>query len=437
MIDCSTYSLATFDQNFNTMKALTITIILGVSLIFAMPVQSQIKLNLKKKLEKKINKRADKKSDDAIDKGLDKVEGLFKKKEDKDQEKEEKNNDKDPNQNTERDETNPSEYNDTKSVSVLTWSKFDFVPGDKVFFEDSPSANEENGEFPSRWDLVKGNVEIADFNNETVIYFLEAAEIVPYVKNSDKAYLPEVFTLEFDCYFQADVHNQRYTITLFDAKNQKSIKSISDRIWIYPNRIKFGNSENNYPGESKHNRTNQPVWRHISLAYTKGKLKIYMDDTRLINIPHLNGSPIGITLGATSEGENTFLKNIRLAEGGVKYYDRVLQEGKIIVNGIKFDINKATLKPESMGPINEIFELLQENSDLCFSIEGHTDSDGEADFNMKLSDERAKAVKDKLTAMGIDANRLTTKGWGESKPIDSNTTAEGKANNRRVEFVKF
>jgi len=175
-------------------------------------------------------------------------------------------------------------------------------------------------------------------------------------------------------------------------------------------------------------------WRHIAIAFTRGKMKIYMDDQRLINIPHYEHNPTGITLSAT--GKN-YIKNFRIAKGGVKYYKRVMTDGKIIVNGIKFDVNKATLKPESMGPINRIYKLMKKQPDLRFSVEGHTDSDGDDDFNMELSKKRAKTVMDKLIAMGIDASRLKYTGWGESKPIDNNNTPEGKANNRRVEFVKF
>jgi len=115
----------------------------------------------------------------------------------------------------------------------------------------------------------------------------------------------------------------------------------------------------------------------------------------------------------------------------------MMQDGKIIDNEIRFDVNKSTLKPESMGAINEIYILMNDNPGLKFSVEGHTDSQGDDAFNMKLSEERANTVKNTLIKMGISADRLTSKGWGESKPISNNASPEDMANNRRVEFVKI
>ena len=89
-----------------------------------------------------------------------------------------------------------------------------------------------------------------------------------------------------------------------------------------------------------------------------------------------------------------------------------------------------------MGVINSIYDMLLEHSDISLSIEGHTDSDGDNELNQKLSEERAQAVLKQLVSMGIDNARLTSKGFGENKPMDTNDTPEGKANNRRVEFVK-
>jgi len=198
-----------------------------------------------------------------------------------------------------------------------------------------------------------------------------------------------------------------------------------------------------YPGARYSDHHDDSFWRHVALSFNIRALKVYLDDARLVNIPNLECNPTGITLGvpgfnsAGTKGINRFIRNIRIAEGGVKLYDRLLQDGKIIASGIRFDVNKATLKPESMGVINTICQLMNEHPELRFSVEGHTDSDGEEAFNQRLSEQRAATVVSTLMQLGIDGSRLTSKGWGESKPVSDNTTPEGKANNRRVEFVKI
>ena len=80
---------------------------------------------------------------------------------------------------------------------------------------------------------------------------------------------------------------------------------------------------------------------------------------------------------------------------------------------------------------------LKEHPEINFSVEGHTDNDGDDVFNQQLSEERAAAVAVTLANMGMYAGSLVSKGWGESKPLDTNNTPEGKANNRRIEFVKL
>jgi outer membrane protein OmpA-like peptidoglycan-associated protein len=107
-----------------------------------------------------------------------------------------------------------------------------------------------------------------------------------------------------------------------------------------------------------------------------------------------------------------------------------------ITEKIQFELDKATIKSESHGLLNEIVDVLKENPSIKkVDIIGHTDSDGADKYNQDLSDRRAKAVLEYLTSHGIDEKRLTSKGMGESKPIADNNTAEGKEKNRRVEFL--
>ncbi|MEN8185792.1 MAG: OmpA family protein [Bacteroidota bacterium] len=411
--------------------------------VFAIPqnVEAQFLKKLQKhvedKVENEIDRRVKRRADKAVDDNLDKVEDAIDGKNEKN--KENSNNDGTSKSNSKTVSNNNELETEKPNTPTVNWSRFDFVPGDKVIFEDSPGRMEENGEFPSRWDLFEGGAEVAEVDGEPVIMFIADAGnmhrkgIVPYLKNSKEDYLPEVFTIEFDAYYPPKVYNNRYYLTFYDRKNQKRVGM--PQIEFNVNSVEAGSSESTYKGKNKGNWDDVGGWRHFSIAYTKGKLKVYLDDQRMINIPHAEGNPTGITIAGAFK--DSFIKNIRIAKGGVKYYDRVLSEGKIIVNGIRFDVNKATIKPESMGAINKIYQLMSKQSDLNFSVEGHTDADGNDENNMKLSKARGKAVMEKLIAMGISSNRLKYNGFGESKPIDNNSTPEGKANNRRVEFVKF
>ena len=104
---------------------------------------------------------------------------------------------------------------------------------------------------------------------------------------------------------------------------------------------------------------------------------------------------------------------------------------------IQFEVNKAVIKEASFGLLKEIGDVIKQNPQVKkISIEGHASSEGDPKHNKELSDQRAKAVMDHLVKKeGIDAAKLTAKGWGSEKPIADNATEEGKEKNRRVEFL--
>lgn len=409
------------------MKAITIivTVLLTIA-ISTQDLMGQVKDALDKNVEKSIDKTFDN-----VGKGLNRLMNKKNKKtapattEKKETPAEVK---QEADQNTPKVVEKEAQLTENKAP-MLVWSKYDFVPGDKIIFEDN-QLGEENGEFPSRWDLVQGTVENADFGGDKIIMFRGGAPtIIPYLKNSNIDYLPEVFTVEFDLYLPSNSLN----VYFYDRKNQQAPRGVTS-LDISTEGMRMSPASSNLPG----GKNIAKKWSHIAVAYTSGKLKAYIDDTRLINIPHLAFDPTGITFHVYHANDNnrTYIKNIRIAEGGVKYYDRFLQDGKIVSNGIRFDVGQATLRPESMGVLNEIYKMLSEHPDIKVSIEGHTDSDGDEQLNLKLSQDRAQTVLKQLEGMGISATRLSSKGFGESKPVDRNDTPEGKASNRRVEFIK-
>jgi OOP family OmpA-OmpF porin len=110
--------------------------------------------------------------------------------------------------------------------------------------------------------------------------------------------------------------------------------------------------------------------------------------------------------------------------------------GKAILN-INFDTDKATLRPDGQKNVDEILTLLNTNSKLNLSIEGHTDNTGSAERNKQLSTERANTVMKSLVGKGVNIKRLKAIGFGSDKPIKPNDTDNNRSQNRRVELVKF
>ena len=117
--------------------------------------------------------------------------------------------------------------------------------------------------------------------------------------------------------------------------------------------------------------------------------------------------------------------------------DELTKSGHIALYGIHFETGKAAILPDSESVLGEVAKMLQQNPDVKVSVEGHTDNVGSAAANQALSEKRAQAVVAWLSSHGIDAARLKAKGWGQTKPVDDNSTDAGRAKNRRVELVKI
>ncbi|MBW8459231.1 MAG: OmpA family protein [Thiobacillus sp.] len=108
---------------------------------------------------------------------------------------------------------------------------------------------------------------------------------------------------------------------------------------------------------------------------------------------------------------------------------------KLVLEGVNFDFDKATLRQEDMGNLDNDVATLKAWGDVDIEVAGHTDSMGSDAYNMKLSRQRAEAVRNFLISRGVAADRLTAKGYGESQPVADNATEDGRFKNRRVELV--
>ena len=340
------------------------------------------------------------------------------------------------------------------------WNKFDFVPGDEVIFYDQLEG-EQLGEFPSKWELLRGECEIQRSNGENVIAMMPGCEIMPLMKNTWN-YLPDVYTVEFDYYdfVENDDAGEDFGDLHFHCyANKNGDNDRGDWLWgftfdnfaenytlasqdFYKDFHTTVYGENTTTGKSVDNnnrieRVEPNKWHHVSISVNKRAIKIYFDENRVFNLPNYKNPNGGhIEFSYDFSGTPAYIRNVRIAKGAVPLYDRMLTDGKFITYGITFDVGKAVIKPESMGEINRIVNLMNENPELKFEVQGHTDATGNAASNQKLSEQRAQAIVAKLVEMGIAANRLTAVGKGQTSPIADNSSNEGRAKNRRVEFVK-
>lgn len=133
--------------------------------------------------------------------------------------------------------------------------------------------------------------------------------------------------------------------------------------------------------------------------------------------------------------EEGFKKSLTF--GPIEMKEALDRDGRVILYDILFDYDRATLQQESNKQLQHIVTLLSQNPELKVEIQGHTDNEGDAEYNLKLSERRATTVSQYLQLFGINADRLLAKGYGETQPVETNETEEGRAKNRRVELVKL
>lgn len=315
-----------------------------------------------------------------------------------------------------------------------TYSNYDFVPGNKIIFEDD-FRDSQDGEFPVHWNLESGQAVVNKMEEDEVLAITKYYSIyTPNIRN--KAYLPSQYTIELDTWLDAAYDSNEGVYIEFRKGKEKLGGLYTNHSYF---RCEFG--DNKLQGDLPKaiaNDTYHNKWHHIAIAVNNGQVKVYCDAYRVLVVPDCNFKATNLALGGNaSEGMNMLVKQFRLAEGGnMNLVGKKFTDTRIVTHGINFDYNKASIKAESMGTLNMIVQIMKDNPEIKFEVGGHTDSDGDDAYNLKLSQQRADAVKVQLVKMGVDAGRLSSKGYGETKPVADNKTPEGKANNRRVEFVK-
>lgn len=425
------------------------TLLIALAPVLANAQFGRLVNKVKNKVDQKVNQRIDSKIDKSIDKTLDKAEG------------------KETAANTTAPAFNPNNETaeNTGAPAVNVFSKYDFIPGKEILYYDN-FENDAMAELPTGWN-TNGSGEVVKLDKFPGKW-LRLHKGFVYLSPNTKDF-SENFTAEFDVVLQLKNNGWMFPVlsvgllatggetgtdNLFLKEYEKNAAVVAN---IFPamnnsSRLTLESYEEKksyFKSDSKEYAVLEKYYGvpvHVAIQVQKQRYRVWINETKAFDVP--KAVPAGkmlnqlfFKLSGTNYAEEQygiFISNIKIAKGVEDTRHRLLDEGKFSTTAILFDVNTANLKPESFGVIKEIAGVMKEYAEIKVNIIGHTDTDGSDAANLELSKKRAAAVKDALAKeFGIDDTRIETNGKGETQPVADNTTKEGKAANRRVEFVKM
>jgi outer membrane protein OmpA-like peptidoglycan-associated protein len=429
---------------------ISILSILVCFVLFTGTLTAQI--NLRDKIKNQTNNRANNKTDQGIDKTLDKVEegigNLFK----KDDKKEEDVQQPAKEPGTEQQQTAPQDQAKpavAAATSLQTYSKYDFIPGEKVVFFDDFTETAV-GDFPPNWNTTASG-EVVTNNLYPGNWFKLIGEGSVALEEGLK--LTENYTIEFDVIpyvVDADNVSFEYGFYLYSAQDPKDLNEggavpgnnggIKMSFGYRATYSAYNEEGYTISGEKDDAKMEAGKKYRLSFWVQKTRLRVYQDQVKIFDLPKVFKAGMQCNqMRFELWGESApMITNFRVAAGLPDTRNKLLTEGKLVTYGIYFDVNKDVVKPESYGTLKEIATILNEVPEVKVKIVGHTDSDGDDAKNMDLSKRRAASVKAELAKnFGVNADRIVTDGMGESQAVAPNDTPVNKALNRRVEFVKL
>ena len=330
---------------------------------------------------------------------------------------------------------------------LVSYSSYDFVPGDQVlFYEDFSQDNP--GDIPALWSS-NGSGEVKTLNIAEGKWFHMNGEDATYCYTKQIDFPPN-FIMEFDFIPDAD-YLDGSILTFYQETENKELNDelypgtgglhvvIGSDLW----ETKGYNIDNDewLEGQGRKATVEREKVNHIIIWIQNRRVRIYHKGEKVLDMGTniYAGTKFNrFRFSGWDRSSLPFISNIKITSASPDTRSKLLTGGKLISYGIYFDSGKDVIKPESYASVKEIADILKENPALKIEITGHTDSDGNDDLNLDLSGRRAISVKNYLVSQfQIDASRIQTAGKGETMPIESNATPQGKAKNRRVEFIKF
>jgi len=405
-----------------------ISLLITASLfLFTVPVQCQF--NIGKKIQDKLINRTNKGIDKTIDKGID---GVLKK------------NTKSQNDSVLSDITSDEQTDTQNRPTLQSYSKFDFIPGNKVIFFDDFN-QDAVGDFPALWN-TNGSGEVVT-NNLYPGKWLKINGGSTCIWNDIPLVLTDNFTVEFDVIPQKSEHGATgFYFGMIKSEHPKDFDTGSvpgksgffvhfDYNTYFNSYFSFERQQVTGIREGQTQKADQKY--HISLWVQKERIRVYQNEMKLFDLPKAIDINVKYNKMRFEDG-TPMISNIRIAVGTPDMRSKLITEGKLISYGIYFDVNKDIVKPESNGTLKSIADVLKENPDIRVKIVGYTDSDGADATNLDLSKRRGASVKAELVNnFGIETSRLESDGLGETKPVAPNDNPTNKALNRRVEFIKL
>lgn len=303
-----------------------------------------------------------------------------------------------------------------------------------VIFEDN-FKDDTIGKFPQKWNLfksyysakafIKDSLGVRELHTERQVFITPLIE--PLVNTGDG--------LKIEMDYRPDTANNLLSFCVFNETNPKEGNFVdifhSDSVYfcLYAGQ-----------GLEKRERLTQPLvnkkWHRVTYTIRKRLLSLCVDT----NCYFIRNDSVAIPQASTitfSFVGNSSIKNVKISTANnTRDFSALSSEKKLVTHAINFDKKKYAITPFSSAYIKDLAAWLKNNPTIELEIDGHTDNDGNKELNAALSLSRANEVRKALVANGIEASRLTTKGYGSEKPIDNTNTPAAKAMNRRVEFIK-